>query len=204
MRVYRDDQKFLQFRINALIWAIAAVFVFLAGSFWFVQGVQADKYRGLAEANSLRALKMPAKRGLIMDRNGKILADNQPAYSLVLDRIDHQYRMARGFGFNHDQYRLGRIGRPPLDAQPAADMLHGRAAQRAADLVDPVAPLQPVGVQGADLQEFVAVEREIDFLEHSGREAGFPYDHYRMQSMSAGRELPALRRRDFGHQSSVT
>jgi penicillin-binding protein 2 len=87
MRVYRDDQKFLQFRINALMWGIAAVFVFLAGSFWFVQGVQADKYRGLAEANSLRELKVPAKRGLIMDRNGKILADNQPAYSLVLDRI---------------------------------------------------------------------------------------------------------------------
>ncbi|HUP45227.1 MAG TPA: penicillin-binding protein 2 [Thermoanaerobaculia bacterium] len=87
MRVYRDDQKFLQFRINALMWGIAAVFVFLAGSFWFVQGVHADKYRGLAEANSLRELKVPAKRGLIMDRNGKILADNQAAYALVLDRV---------------------------------------------------------------------------------------------------------------------
>ncbi|HEX6176859.1 MAG TPA: penicillin-binding protein 2 [Thermoanaerobaculia bacterium] len=87
MRVYRDDQKFLQFRINAVMWTIAAAFVFLAGSFWFVQGVQAEKYRGLAEANSLRELKVPAKRGLIMDRTGKILADNQPAYSLVVDRV---------------------------------------------------------------------------------------------------------------------
>ena len=49
MRVYRDDQKFLQFRINAVMWGIVAAFVFLAGSFWFVQGVQADKYRGLIE-----------------------------------------------------------------------------------------------------------------------------------------------------------
>ena len=87
MRVYRDDQKFLTFRINAMLWAIAATFVFLAGSFWFVQGVQADKYRGLSESNALRELVTPAKRGLIMDRNGKILADNQPAYSLTLDRI---------------------------------------------------------------------------------------------------------------------
>ena len=30
MRVYRDDQKFLTFRINALLWAIVAVFVFAA------------------------------------------------------------------------------------------------------------------------------------------------------------------------------
>jgi penicillin-binding protein 2 len=87
MRVYRDDQKFLQFRINAVLWGILAVFVFLAGSFWFVQGVQAEKYRGLSEANALREIEIPAKRGLIMDRNGKILADNQPAYSLQIDRI---------------------------------------------------------------------------------------------------------------------
>lgn len=87
MRVYRDDQKFLQFRINAVMWGIVAAFVFLAGSFWFVQGVQAEKYRGLSEANALREIEMPAKRGLIMDRTGKILADNQPAYSLQIDRV---------------------------------------------------------------------------------------------------------------------
>jgi len=88
MRVYRDDQKFLSFRINALLWTIVAVFVFLAGSFWFVQGVQAEKYRGLSEANALREVVTPAKRGLILDRSGqKILADNQPAYSLTLDRV---------------------------------------------------------------------------------------------------------------------
>ena len=88
MRVYRDDQKFLTFRINALLWAIVAVFVFLAGSFWVVQGVQAEKYRGLSEANALREIVMPAKRGLILDRTGqKIIADNQAAYSLALDRV---------------------------------------------------------------------------------------------------------------------
>src|SRR3954453_5569710 len=83
MRVYRDDQKFLTFRINALLWAIVVVFVFLAGSFWVVQGVQAEKYRNLSEANALREIVSPANRGLILDRTGqKILADNPPAYSL--------------------------------------------------------------------------------------------------------------------------
>src|SRR4051812_31411823 len=88
MRVYRDDQKFLTFRINALLWAIVIIFVFLGGSFWVVQGVQAEKYRNLSEANALREIVLPAKRGLILDRTGqKILADNQPAYSLTLDRM---------------------------------------------------------------------------------------------------------------------
>src|SRR3954464_5379676 len=87
MRVYRDDQKFINFRINAVMWGVCAIFVFLAGSFWFVQGVQAEKYRGLSESNALREIVSPAKRGLIMDRYGKILADNQPAYSLTIDRV---------------------------------------------------------------------------------------------------------------------
>ena len=88
MRVYRDDQKFLTFRINALLWGIVAVFIFLAGAFWFVQSVQAEKWRNLSEANALRELIVPAKRGLILDRTGqKILADNQPAYTLTLDRV---------------------------------------------------------------------------------------------------------------------
>lgn len=88
MRVYRDDQKFLTFRINALLWAIVIIFVFLAGSFWFVQGVQAERYRNLSDANALRPVPMPAKRGLILDRTGqKIFADNQPAYLLTLDRV---------------------------------------------------------------------------------------------------------------------
>lgn len=88
MRVYRDDQKFLTFRINALLWAIVAVFVFLAGSFWFVQGVQAEKYRNLSESNALREVVIRAKRGLIFDRTGqKLIADNQAAYSLSLDRL---------------------------------------------------------------------------------------------------------------------
>jgi penicillin-binding protein 2 len=87
MRVYRDDQKFLNLRINIVLWATVGVFVFLAGSFWFVQGLQAEKYRTLSDANAMRELIIPAKRGLVMDRNGKILADNQPSYALVVDRV---------------------------------------------------------------------------------------------------------------------
>jgi len=86
MRVYRDDQKFINFRINVLLWANVTIFIFLAGSFWFVQGLHADKYRTLSEANAMREIIVPAKRGLITDRNGKVLADNQPSYALDVDR----------------------------------------------------------------------------------------------------------------------
>jgi penicillin-binding protein 2 len=92
MRAYRDDQKFVNVRINILIWLIVVAFVFLAGAFWWVQGVQAEKFRELSESNHLREIKVPAKRGLILDRNGKILADNQAAYRLLLRRNDLRTR----------------------------------------------------------------------------------------------------------------
>src|SRR5512140_1856410 len=88
MRNLRDDQKFLLLRINIVMWAMVITFVFLAGAFWWVQGVQADKYRNLSESNALREVVIHAKRGWIMDRTGKIFADNQAAVSLTLSRSD--------------------------------------------------------------------------------------------------------------------
>lgn len=88
MQIYRDEQKAVQFRINVLMWGMVVVFFFLAGSFWYVQSVQADRFRELSASNALRGIPIKAKRGLILDRNGKILVDNQPAYSLMLMRPD--------------------------------------------------------------------------------------------------------------------
>lgn len=123
MRVYRDDQKFLQFRINAVLWGIVAIFVFLAGSFWFVQGVQADKYRGLSEANALRENVIPAKRGLIMDRNGKILADNQPAYLLEVDRVVMKPLMKADAAHRPKliTFLTGVLGIPPAEVEARFD-----------------------------------------------------------------------------------
>jgi len=88
MRAYRDEQKTVQLRINILMWGIVVVFFFLAGSFWYVQSVQADRFRELSESNALRSVPITAKRGLLLDRNGKILVDNMPSYSLMLMRPD--------------------------------------------------------------------------------------------------------------------
>lgn len=85
---FRNDQEVLLVRINSLMWIVVAVFAMLAGSFWWVQGVQAEKFRNLSEANRLREVIVRARRGLILDRDGRILADNEPSYRLVLSRSD--------------------------------------------------------------------------------------------------------------------
>lgn len=138
MRAYRDDQKFVNFRINVLIWSIVMVFVFLAGAFWWVQGVQAERFRGLSESNHLREIPIPAKRGLILDRTGKILVDNQPAYSLMLRRADLRQRVKTDPEF-HDRmmaFVSKTLGVPLPDLEKRMDDQKGTPFTRPIRIAD--------------------------------------------------------------------
>ncbi len=55
---------------------IIAGFLILAFRLFYLQIVKGDYYRGLAENNSVSEVAIPAPRGKILDRNGKLLAKN--------------------------------------------------------------------------------------------------------------------------------
>jgi penicillin-binding protein 2 len=52
----------------------------------YLQVVRHDYYLELSQGNRVRLDPIPASRGLILDRSGDILADNEPAYQLELIR----------------------------------------------------------------------------------------------------------------------
>src|SRR4026209_391081 len=85
MKVGEHREDLVQ-RVRFLRGALAVLLVGVATSFWFVQLVQGDYYRGLAENNRLRKLPVRAPRGLIYDRQGRPLVENVPSYNLLLDR----------------------------------------------------------------------------------------------------------------------
>ncbi|WKW12353.1 penicillin-binding protein 2 [Pseudogemmatithrix spongiicola] len=60
------------------------VFLFLAGSFFRTQVLQGARYVLQAETNRLREVPLPAPRGIILDRTGKIIAEDLPGYSISL------------------------------------------------------------------------------------------------------------------------
>ena len=61
---------------------IAGVMLFLLGGFFRSQVLQHQKYALQSEENRLRELPLPAPRGVILDRNGKVIADNVIGYSV--------------------------------------------------------------------------------------------------------------------------
>ena len=82
----RENRRELSARIEIARIAVGAAFAFLAVSYWYVQIVRGDYYFELSENNRIRSVKLTAPRGYVLDRNGSVLVENEPAYSLQLYR----------------------------------------------------------------------------------------------------------------------
>ena len=82
----RENRRDLSSRIEIARVAVGAVFALLAFAYWYVQIVRGDYYFELSENNRIRAVKLTAPRGYVLDRNGTVLVENEPAYSLQLYR----------------------------------------------------------------------------------------------------------------------
>ena len=63
---------------------IVVLFVVLAGRFVYLQVIMRDHYHTLAEANRISVMPITPNRGLILDRNGEVLAANFSAYTLEI------------------------------------------------------------------------------------------------------------------------
>ncbi|HWP83796.1 MAG TPA: penicillin-binding protein 2, partial [Terriglobia bacterium] len=70
-------------RLGLLQWAVVAAFLILLSGFWRLQILRPDYYKRLAEQNYLKNLPIPAPRGRILDREGRVLVDNFPSFSII-------------------------------------------------------------------------------------------------------------------------
>lgn len=85
-RIYEDLSLILR-RSRIVFTILTGLFVLILGYYWKVQILDHQKYWQLAEANRLRERVLPAPRGVITDRNGKlILADNKAGFKVSIIR----------------------------------------------------------------------------------------------------------------------
>ena len=67
-------------------YVVAAVFLWLLTGFWQLQIQNPEIYEERAEDNSVKALPIPAPRGRILDRDGRVLVDNAQTFQVRLSR----------------------------------------------------------------------------------------------------------------------
>jgi penicillin-binding protein 2 len=73
-----------QARLRRLTYLVFLAFALLALRLWLLQVVDGPEYRVKSENNRIHLRDIPPFRGMIFDRNGHLLVDNRPSYSLSL------------------------------------------------------------------------------------------------------------------------
>ena len=75
-------------RKRVIVGAVVVVLLvcMLVARLYFLQVIQYDYHSTLSENNRVHVQPIPPTRGLIFDRNGVIIADNRPSFSLTMTR----------------------------------------------------------------------------------------------------------------------
>ena len=88
MRIY-EDLRSLQSRLSVIKTVVVGALALLVVYFWHLQVVRGKYFRELAENNRIRSVPIPAPRGPIFDRNGRVLVENRSSFNVVLTAEPH-------------------------------------------------------------------------------------------------------------------
>src|SRR6056297_3597023 len=80
--------KYTSGQISFLQLILLAFFCLIVLKLWYFQVYKGDSFSQKAKDNISRQQFIYSPRGLILDRNGNILAENKPAYGLAIVRED--------------------------------------------------------------------------------------------------------------------
>ncbi|HBR56234.1 MAG TPA: penicillin-binding protein 2, partial [Blastocatellia bacterium] len=82
MKISEHGQN-LSMRIGAVHFIAFALLALLGVRLYYLQIVRGEYYAERAENQRIRHIPIPAPRGAIFDRNGKILVDSRPTFNVV-------------------------------------------------------------------------------------------------------------------------
>ncbi|MEW6542590.1 MAG: penicillin-binding protein 2 [Nitrospirota bacterium] len=117
--VSQDELRELQRRLTILKIAVLLIVGLLALRLWHLQIRDGSYYRDLSENNRTRSVILAPARGLIYDRNGVLLANNVPSFTLyvtledVKDRHVLVQRLVRLIGLDESALRKKLSERGP-------------------------------------------------------------------------------------------
>jgi penicillin-binding protein 2 len=85
---FEDESQNLRMRLTVIQVLAVVLLVVLGVRLYYLQVVNGEYYAERAENQRIRLLPIPAPRGAIFDRNGKLLVDSRSIYNVVLTRED--------------------------------------------------------------------------------------------------------------------
>ena len=86
LKDHEKDARLVRGRVVVGAIVVVALICVLLARLYFLQVVQYDYHSTLSENNRVHVQPIPPTRGLIFDRNGVVIADNRPSFSLSMTR----------------------------------------------------------------------------------------------------------------------
>ena len=83
---FEDESQNLRVRLRTIQALVLALLTVLGVRLYYLQIANGAYYAERAENQRIRLLPIPAQRGTIFDRNGKVLVDSRPIYNVILSR----------------------------------------------------------------------------------------------------------------------
>src|ERR1700686_2879324 len=81
-----NDKRLPTERLTVVSYVIVGVISLLLFGFWKLQIIDSERYAQMAERNRVRSIPIIAPRGSMLDREGRVLVDNYPSFSVLLLR----------------------------------------------------------------------------------------------------------------------
>ena len=83
-----NDRKIPQGRLSLISYVSVILTALLLVGFWKLQVIQSAHFFDLAQRNQIRYIPIIAPRGAMLDREGRVLVDSYPSFSVLLLRDD--------------------------------------------------------------------------------------------------------------------
>lgn len=84
LKDYLRETNLIHSRLIALVVLLALLTLILAARIWYLQILSHQRFEVLSKDNRVRLVPVPPVRGQIYDRNGKVLAENIPVFTLEI------------------------------------------------------------------------------------------------------------------------
>ena len=86
LKDHESEKRLVNKRLIACAALVLAISCALVGRMYFLQVTEFDYNSTVSENNRVHVLPIPPERGFIYDRNGVLLADNQPSFNMTITR----------------------------------------------------------------------------------------------------------------------
>jgi len=81
-------EKVIEKKLRIFMALVTVIFLVLISRLALLQIVQTQEFKTMSEQNRIRLVPIPAKRGEILDRNGKVLVQDRPVYSVSVFNLE--------------------------------------------------------------------------------------------------------------------